>query len=119
MQKTSLVTGGVQGIGRAIVDALQARGDRVFVFDRLDPSDALVQELKVHSVDYIQVDVSSHESIKAGFATLFSLTSRLDVCVNNAGVTKDNLALRMSESEWDTVLDVNLKGAFFLCSRGA
>ena len=118
MQKTSLVTGGLQGIGRAIVDTLRARGDRVFVFDRLDPSHALVRDLEVLSVVYIHVDISSIESIKAGFTALFSHISTLDVCVNNAGVTKDNVALRMSESEWDTVLNVNLKGAFF-CAQEA
>lgn len=108
MRKTSLVTGGAQGIGRAIVEAFVARGDRVFVFDYQQPSQP------IDGVMYITVDVASCASIKQGFAALSEHVQSIDILVNNAGVTRDMLALRMSESEWDSVLDVNLKGAFFV-----
>lgn len=114
-QKNSLVTGGLRGIGRSIVDTLVARGDHVFVFDCMPPTDDAAQELSSLGVVYIQVDVSSVDSIKNGFA---ELPSSLDILVNNAGITRDNLALRMTEQDWDKVVDVNLKGTFF-CAQHA
>jgi len=114
----ALVTGGVQGIGRAIVDAFALRGDTIFVFDCLSPSDERVTSLTRLGIFYIQVDVSSVDSIKGGFATLFAQTDTLDILVNNAGITRDMLAVRLREQDWDDVLDVNLKGAFF-CSQQA
>jgi len=108
--KNVLVTGGAQGIGKAIVDKLRLRGDRVFVFDIL-PSD---------DENYVQTDVSSFDSIKKSFEKLFDILGDepLDVLVNNAGITRDMLALRMSIDQWDDVLSVNLSGAFF-CAQQA
>lgn len=112
----SLVTGGARGIGKAIAQQLHDRGDRVFVFDCLQQTEADVQELLEQGIGYIHVDVSSVASIKAGFERLHAET--LDILVNNAGITKDNLAVRMSEQDWDSVLDINLKGSFF-CAQEA
>jgi 3-oxoacyl-[acyl-carrier protein] reductase len=120
-QFNSLVTGGVQGIGLSIVKNLIARGDRVFVFDYIAQDDPRVLSLLENKITYIQVDVSSVDSIKQGFQTLFqildSTNSNLDILVNNAGITRDGLAIRMSEQDWDSVLDVNLKGTFFCCQQ--
>lgn len=116
LQKNSLVTGGLGGIGRAIIDVLSARGDHIIVFDRMSPSEQSVQMLMSQGIEYVQVDLSSVQSIKDAFAKV-SVTT-IDLLVNNAGVTRDTLAMRMSESDWDIVLDVNLKGAFF-CTQQA
>lgn len=120
-QFNSLVTGGVQGIGLSIVQRLLKRGDKVFVFDYISQDDQKVQNLIQSNITYIQVDVSSVESIKNGFQKLFqildSTNSNLDILINNAGITRDGLAIRMSEQDWNSVLDVNLKGAFFCCQQ--
>lgn len=121
--RTALVTGGLQGIGRAIADLLLARGDRVFVFDYVSPEDERVKALTSSGVFYIQVDISKVDSISNGFKILFSAldgagSSSLDILVNNAGIARDMLAIRLSEGDWDAVLDVNLKGAFF-CAQHA
>lgn len=115
----SLVTGGLQGIGREIVQQLKQRGDNVFVFDIVEQNDSRVKELTNQGIQYFQVDVSSTQLIKNGFSDLFNLTSgkSLDVLVNNAGITQDGLAIRMSEQDWDSVLQVNLKGSFFCCQH--
>lgn len=115
----ALITGGVQGIGRAIVESLLARGDTVFVFDYVKENDERVVALPL-GVNYIHVDVASCDSIENGFSQLFSLlgNNNLDILVNNAGITRDTLAVRMKEPDWDSVLSVNLKGAFF-CSQQA
>jgi 3-oxoacyl-[acyl-carrier protein] reductase len=115
-----LVTGGLQGIGKGIVKALQTRGDKTFIFDYVGENDSRVRDLVSSGSKYFQVDVSDTQSIKNGFEQLYAIigTEPLDALVNNAGVARDNLVLRMSEQEWDQVLDVNLKGTFF-CSQQA
>lgn len=128
IMKNVLVTGGLQGIGRAIVDHLHARGDKLYVFDCIDATALVVQELTAQGIVYIQVDVADTSSIKAGFEQLYAQldaqrenqtgSGALEVLVNNAGITRDALALRMSELDWDIVLDVNLKGSFF-CAQQA
>jgi 3-oxoacyl-[acyl-carrier protein] reductase len=119
----SLVTGGVQGIGRAVVDLLVRRKDKVFVFDCIDPSDVRIEELKNRGVEYLKIDVSSVKDIIDGFKLIQQKISpsgnfKLHLLVNNAGITRDGLAVRMKEKDWDAVLNVNLKGSFF-CSQQA
>ncbi len=127
----SIVTGGLQGIGRSIVQRLQKRGDRVFVFDCIDASDARVKGLEKTGAIYIQTDISSVSCIHESFAKFDKIlqnhaleldtsqdTMTLDLLVNNAGITRDNLAIRMTEQAWDSVLNVNLKGSFF-CAQQA
>jgi 3-oxoacyl-[acyl-carrier protein] reductase len=116
----ALITGGVQGIGLAIVEKFLARNNRVFVFDCITPDDDRVKKLLTLGVTYLQVDIASVESIKKGFEELYTIldTESLDILVNNAGIARDTLALRMSEADWDLVLQVNLKGAFF-CAQHA
>jgi 3-oxoacyl-[acyl-carrier protein] reductase len=88
------------------------RGDTVFVLDCVDNP---VVKKNFH---YIQTDVSSVDSIKKAFKKIYSKTNSIDLLVNNAGIARDNIALRLKESDWDSVLDVNLKGAFF-CAQQA
>jgi 3-oxoacyl-[acyl-carrier protein] reductase len=115
--KKIIVTGGLQGIGRAIAETLFARGDAVFIFDRLPLDDERVKKIKTQGISYFCVDISDTESVKSGFEKFFSENENLHALVNNAGITRDTLAIRMSESNWDAVLDVNLKGAFFCCQQ--
>ncbi|MBU1008184.1 3-oxoacyl-ACP reductase FabG [Candidatus Dependentiae bacterium] len=104
----AVVTGGARGIGRAIVEELVSRGDTVFIFDCSPPEDNL-------GASFIQVDISSLESIREGFE---KINGPIDILVNNAGIARDMLAVRLREADWDAVLDVNLKGAFF-CAQQA
>jgi len=99
----ALVTGGAQGIGRTIVETLVSRGDRVFVFDCIPKDDERAVSLQPLGAKYIQVDISSTESIASGFETLFSQVDTLDILVNNAGITRDMLAVRLREADWDAV----------------
>ena len=115
----ALVTGGCGGIGFAIVTTLLSRGDKVVVFDCIEEGDDRVSRLKNLGAIYIKVDISSPQSIQDGFAILQKDFDgeNLSILVNCAGVTRDNLAIRLSEAEWDLVLDVNLKGTFFCCQN--
>jgi 3-oxoacyl-[acyl-carrier protein] reductase len=117
--KTAFITGGSQGIGRACALVLAEAGADVAVGGRnLEKLNSVAQEVQAlgRKALAIQVDVTDPAQVKAAFAEHMKSFSRLDILVNNAGVAKDTLLLRMKVEEWDTVIDVNLKGAF-LCSQ--
>jgi 3-oxoacyl-[acyl-carrier protein] reductase len=112
-----VVTGGSRGIGRAVALRFAHEKPRIVLmhYDP-DPEAAeetlrLLGEKGVESESH-RLDVSSKENVDARFKEIFSRLQRVDVLVNNAGITKDALLMRMSEDEWDTVIRVNLKSVF-------
>jgi 3-oxoacyl-[acyl-carrier protein] reductase len=115
-EKSVLITGGTRGIGRSIVDAFAGTGARIaFTFrSSTEEADALVDELSDAGVTAmaLQGDVADTSVAAEHVDAVTDAWGSLDVLVNNAGVTRDNLMLRMKEEDWDTVLDVNLKGVF-------
>lgn len=113
-----MVTGGAQGIGRAITSLFLQRGDRVVVLDCLDAATQQVSSLLQEGAEYVMCDISSAASVQQAFFYVDQQKIRLDVLVNNAGISRDALAVRMREADWDAVFNVNLKGAF-LCSQQA
>ena len=117
MAKRALVTGGSRGIGRAVCLALAARGMRVAVNYAGDAAAAeeVVQAcLQQGAPDAfaVQADVSDAEQVRALVAAVSERWGGVDVLVNNAGITRDGLMMRMSEQDFDAVLATNLKGAF-------
>lgn len=116
--KTVLVTGAAQGIGKQIaLDFAKAKG-RVIIFDVNEVVLAQThKELSQLSESaYYRVDVTNSQEIEDAVNKIIDNFSKIDIVVNNAGITRDNLALRLSENDWDKVLAVNLKSAF-LCSK--
>lgn len=117
--KNVLVTGGTRGIGRAIVQAFAGAGARVAFTYRSAAShaDALVDELKKKGVDVLslQGDACSAETAGEAVTAVIDAWGSIDVLVNNAGITRDGLMLRMSELDWDAVIDTNLKSVFNFC----
>jgi 3-oxoacyl-[acyl-carrier protein] reductase len=123
--KIAIVTGagrGGRGIGRGIALALAQAGADVAITSRSNIADAEAVAQAVREVGRtalaIQCDVSDAASVESLFATVKETLGRVDILVNNAGITRDTLLLRMSEDDWDGVLDANLKGTF-LCTRAA
>lgn len=110
--RVALVTGSTRGIGRAIADKLQSHGAKVYYNGRGERPDGIPEEL------YIQADISSFEEASSLVEEVKKRGGSLDILVNNAGITQDGLFVRMKESQWDRVIEVNLKGAFN-CSRAA
>lgn len=117
--KCAVVTGAARGLGQAIAVKLAAAGADVALCDLqaawLEDSAAQVRALGRRAEVY-GVNVADGESVAAGVKAIESDFGAIDVLVNNAGITKDGLLMRMSEADWDAVLDVNLKGTF-LCTK--
>ena len=118
-KKIALVTGSANGIGKAIALELAKEGYCVVVTDvDLDGAKKVAEEIKSLKSESLAVkaDVSASEEVDQLVKIATDTFGRIDVLVNNAGITRDNLLLRMTEENWDMVLRVNLKGAF-LCTQ--
>ncbi|HHW56513.1 MAG TPA: 3-oxoacyl-[acyl-carrier-protein] reductase [Clostridia bacterium] len=115
-RKTAFITGGSRGIGRAIALRLAKDGFNIVVnYSKSDKSaEEVVKEAKEYGVEAMAVkcDVSKYDEVEKAIDKIVEEFGSIDVVVNNAGITKDNLILKMDESEWDQVIDVNLKGTF-------
>jgi len=115
--KAAIVTGGGRGIGKAISLALAERGADVCIADVIDCADT-VAEIEAKGVKCIarKADVTKMDAMDSVVKDCVEAFGNVSILVNNAGVTRDNLLMRMSEQEWDLVLAVNLKGAF-VCTK--
>jgi 3-oxoacyl-[acyl-carrier protein] reductase len=112
--KVAVVTGASQGIGRDTALALAEAGAKVAVAARNEEKlAALVQEIVQAGGEAfaVKMDVADAEQIKAGFKAILEKYGRLDILVNNAAITRDGLALRMKQEDWDAVIRTNLTGA--------
>ena len=122
--KTAVVTGGARGIGRACCLALAEKGANVVTCyahssEACEETIRLVKEKGVKGI-CVKADVSNPEELSLLMDTVKKEFGSIDILVNNAGVTRDNLIMGISEADFDTVLDTNLKGAFFAtkaCAR--
>lgn len=114
-KRIAIVTGSARGIGKAIARALAQQGYGIVICDVDEPAiEGTTQEIMQLGVEAIgiKVDVTKVAEVDHLFAETMQRFGRVDVLVNNAGITRDNLLIRMSEAEWDAVIAVNLKGAF-------
>ena len=111
----AVVTGAGRGIGRAIALKFAAEGaDVVCVSRTAENSEKVAAEVRAagRKAWAVAVDVADAAAVEAAAEKILADAGKLDILVNNAGVTRDGLIMRMSEADWDTVLDTNLKGAF-------
>jgi len=116
-QRVGIVTGAIQGIGRAISEKLLSDGYAVVGID-LHQEAGTALESKLDGFRFLQADVSDLEQVQSTIQTVIDEFGRIDGLVCNAGITRDQLILRMSEEEWRSVLDVNLTGTYH-CIRAA
>jgi len=117
-QRVAFVTGASRGIGRACAIALSSAGFRVALAARaVDKLEELAAELRAQGreVFVTPLDLASADSIKDAFKRTTAEFGPIAVLVNNAGITKDGLAMRMSRDDWDAVIQTNLTGAFLCC----
>jgi 3-oxoacyl-[acyl-carrier protein] reductase len=120
--KVALITGAARGIGKAIAMKLAGRGADVVVADiNLADSEVTASEIgRASGVKTLalKLDVSNSSDVAAGFAKIMETFGRIDILINNAGITRDALIMRMRDEDWDAVISVNLKSVF-LCTREA
>jgi 3-oxoacyl-[acyl-carrier protein] reductase len=118
-RKVALVTGGSRGIGLAVAELLAGEGASVAICARnIDRAKTVAAQLKDRGLDVeaFQADVADRDSVSNLVKEVLSLHSRIDILVNNAGVTADALVLRMSEEQWNRVIQTNLTGVFY-CTK--
>jgi 3-oxoacyl-[acyl-carrier protein] reductase len=116
-----MVTGGARGIGKAIAGKFAAKGADLVIADvSLQSAEETAKEMSQQNVRAraVSMDVAKSADVTRVFDEVMKEFGRIDVLVNNAGITKDSLLLRMKEEDWDAVLSINLKGVF-LCSKEA
>jgi 3-oxoacyl-[acyl-carrier protein] reductase len=114
--RVALVTGSSRGIGKAIAAVLASSGARVAVTARRQKAALATAEGVPGETLAVELEVSDPASVSAAVASVVEAWGRIDVLVNNAGETRDNLALRMKVEDWQSVIATNLTGAF-LCTK--
>lgn len=120
-QKVAIVTGANQGIGFGIARVLGREGAQIIIADISEEGGAsAVSQLKSESIDatFIRCNISNKSDVKNLFDTVHQSHGCLDILVNNAGINRDAMLHKLSEENWDSVLDINLKGTF-LCMQEA
>jgi 3-oxoacyl-[acyl-carrier protein] reductase len=114
--RTALVTGASRGIGKACVEALASAGHRITLaarsLDRLEEAASAVRAAGGEAF-VVEIDLSKPESIANGISRAIKEFGRIDILVNNGGITKDGLAVRMKQADWELVLQTNLSGSFY------
>lgn len=112
--KVIIVTGANRGIGKSIVERLADEEAIVYGIVRNIPENGteIYETNNKHLIKLFSADVKNYDSLSLTFGEIVKLEGKIDVLVNNAGITKDNLLLRMTENDWDDVIDTNLKGTF-------
>ena len=115
--KVCLITGSSKGIGKAIALGFAKEGGHVIVTYRSDRKAAVKTAAEIGLKDIYKLDVSKKTSVQNIFTKVKKKYGKIDVLVNNAGVNKTNDFDKLSEKDWDYVMDTNLKGVFFCCQE--
>ncbi|HJO96138.1 MAG TPA: 3-oxoacyl-[acyl-carrier-protein] reductase [Victivallales bacterium] len=113
--KVAIVTGGARGIGKAISERLASEGASLAIVDvLLDVAEKTANEFKAKGVNALAVkaDVSDLENVQTAVKEIVAHFGKIDILINNAGITKDTLLMRMSADDWNKVININLTGAF-------
>lgn len=105
--KVAIVTGGARGIGRAIAERLASEGAKVAIWD-------VIEAEPVTNGIFQKVDITDSEAVNNAVREVVDSWGKIDILVNNAGITRDKLLLRMTEGDWDAVINVNLKGTYIV-----
>lgn len=116
--KIAIVTGGSRGIGKAISELFAKEGATVIIMDLLPQGQKVADSINDSGgkAEYNQVSVTDKSAVENLFKNVNGKYGKIDILINNAGITRDRTLEKMSEEEWDAVIDVNLKGVF-ICTQ--
>lgn len=112
--KVALITGGANGIGLATANRFAKEGAKIILWDLSDKGENVVEGLKSqgHQAIFAKISVVDQDQVQRGVNDAVKYFGRIDILINNAGITKDRTLLKMSKQEWDDVISVNLTGVF-------
>lgn len=115
--QTAIVTGGIRGIGKSVVESFLRAGARVIIASNEAATEQFKQDTSefAENIDIQICDVSKYEEVEKFFEYIDKKYESFEILVNNAGIRKDAVLAMMKESEWHDVLDVNLSGIFYMC----
>ncbi|WP_282160456.1 SDR family NAD(P)-dependent oxidoreductase [Ulvibacterium marinum] len=118
--KIAIVTGGSRGIGQAVAELFAKEGARVIIMDLLPQGQEVADGINANGgkAEYHKVSVTDKTEVETLFEQINQNYGKIDILINNAGITRDRTLEKMSEDEWDAVIQVNLKGVF-LCTQAA
>lgn len=123
VNKNAVITGGTRGIGKAIAEVFVKEGANVYIIGTNEEKgkEAILSlsQFKIdplQKIEFFKVDVSSKEAVDNFSEILLKKAEKIDILINNAGVTRDGLLMKMKEEDWDTVLDTNLKSVYNMTS---
>lgn len=113
--RVAIVTGGARGIGQATAELFASEGAKVIIWDLLDEGAEVAQSINSNGgqAEYIKISISDKEAVNASVADIEKRYGSIDILINNAGITRDRTLLKMSDEEWDAVINVNLSGVFY------
>lgn len=113
--QVAIVTGATAGIGKAITLLLASQGAHVMAVGTNSERGQEVASQNSDHITFVQADISKKEEVDALIQTTLERFQKIDILINNAGITKDGLLMRMNEEDWTRVLDVNLTSCFYTC----
>jgi len=116
--RVAIVSGGARGIGKAISELFAEKGAKVIIWDLLDDGVQVAKDIsdKGQSAEFMKISITDRDAVFSAVDNIVSKYGTVDILINNAGITKDKTLLKMSDEEWDAVIDVNLKGIFY-CTK--
>jgi 3-oxoacyl-[acyl-carrier protein] reductase len=116
--KIAIVTGGSRGIGQATAELFAKEGAKVIIWDLLEEGEAVAKSIRDNGghAEFHKISITDKEAVEAGVAAIVGAHQRIDILINNAGITKDKTLLKMTDEMWDAVIGVNLTGIFY-CTR--
>ena len=116
--KVALITGGANGIGLATTERFAKEGAKIILWDVSDQGNEIADRLKMegHEIIFKKVSVTNQEEVHKAMTEAHEHFGRIDILINNAGITKDRTLLKMTMQEWDDVISVNLTGVF-ICTQ--
>lgn len=120
--KVALVTGASRGLGKAIAEKLAAGGASLMITATSDAIESVAAEIKEKyntEVESFYGDISQEDNVKTLFGKINEKFGKIDICVNNAGITRDGLSMRMSAEDFDRVITVNLRSAFLVSKEAS